>query len=89
LICEHYNIDRQEVEKRVEQCLAKRFEQIPRVYRLKEGVMLAKEEPKSVRGRLIYVLNELGGEGTLNMIRLKYQEKFKDHLDTELTINSN
>jgi len=89
LICRHYNLDQHEVEKSIGQCLAKKFERIPKVYKLKEAPMVSKDKAESVKDKLVYVLNELGGKGTLEEIRLKYQEEFKDCLDKKMTINSN
>jgi len=94
LICQRYNISKSEVEKSVLQCLAKKFERCPGIYRLKKGVEVppSKDAAKnSIKDRLIYILNELSpsGEGTLAQIRLKYQQEFPDDLDTRISANSN
>lgn len=93
LICERYNIEKSEVEKSVLQCLAKKFERCPGVYRLSKGARLLPSKDaatKSTKDRLVYILNFLlpSGEGTLAQIRAMYQQEFKDDLDTKISANS-
>jgi hypothetical protein len=94
VICQRYNITKSEVEKSVLQCLAKKFERCSGIYRLKKGIELPPSKDaakKSIKDKLIYILNELlpSGEGTLAQIRLKYQQEFPDDLDTRMSANSN
>ena len=92
-ISKNYDIDISEIEKKVAQCLAKKFDRRPGSYRLKNGInipALKDDATKSVKDRLIYVLHYgLSDEGTLSQIRQKYQEEFKEELDTRVSASSN